>query len=191
VIVVTSIALAISACAWKPYVVTRAVRYATGARTRVHQIVPLASSLKTYREIEVRRLENLLPGRIPPRMERYLDDRITGELAGVTSSPHVMQVADELPAGDVVGATPSARTLVVDGFVDDYDPGSVPLRIVELGFNHVAVTVRVRLRDKQSGEIVGAASITAEDNRATGTTTSAINQVAKRVRTFVNSGYER
>ena len=46
-------------------------------------------------------------------------------------------------------------TLVIDGFVDDYDPGSLPLRVVELGFNHVAVTVRIRLRDKQSGRIIG------------------------------------
>ena len=191
VIVATCITLAISGCAWKPYVVTRAIRYATGARTRFHAIVPLGASLTRYRAIEVRRLESLLPGRIPPNMERYLDDRITAELAAVISSPRVVQVTDDIPAGDIVEPLPSAPTLIVDGFVDDYDPGSVPLRLVELGFNHVAVTVRVRLRDKDSGEVVGAASITAEDNRATGTTRSAINRVAKRIRAFVNSGYGR
>lgn len=192
VVIVMSVALTTAACAWKPYVVTRAIRYATGERTRFHPITPLASSLKPYRAIEVTPLESLLPGRIPPAMKKYLDDRISGELKQVTSSPQIVASAPVTFAGVVVPEPDSAvRTLVIDGFVDDYDPGSLPLRIVELGFNHVAVTVRVRLRDKTSGAIVGAASITTEDNRATGTTRTAINRVAKRIRTFVNSGYGR
>ena len=189
-IVVMGVALAISGCAWQPYVVTRSIRYATGVRTRFHPITPLASSLKAYRVIEMKPLDNLLPGHVPPRMEEYLDQQIMNALQGLASSPTVVRSAeDDIREADVTGANGSIPTLVVEGYLDDYDPGSVPLRVVELGFNHVAVTVRLRLRDKQSGQILGAASITTEDNRATGTTKAAIDHLAKRIRTFVGSGY--
>lgn len=185
-------ALATSGCAWKTYVVTRSVRELSGAKTRLHVIAPLPGSLRTYRTIEVRPLRDLLGTRVPPSMERYLNDRITSALADLPSAPAVTRAAAPVPGvADGNTSEPSAATLVVDGFLDDYEAGTRALRVVELGFNHIAVTVRVRLRDKQSGTLLGAASITAEDDRATGTTRAAINNAADRIRGFVKAGYAR
>jgi hypothetical protein len=123
-------------------------------------------------------------------MEVYLNEQIMKALKGMPSSPTVVTSAeDAIGEADMTVANSAIPTLVVEGELDDYDAGSLPLRVVELGFNHVAVTVRLRLRDKQSGRILAAASITTEDNRATGTTTTAIDHLAKRIRAFVGSGY--
>ena len=170
-------------CGWQAYTVTRSVREVTGAKTRLHVVMPLRSSLRHYRAIEVVPLADLIGERIPPAMETYLNERLMKALSGLPSSPSIAQSPIDSRAG--------MPTLVVDGFVDDYDAGSRPLRLVELGFNHVAVTVRVRLRDEQSGQLLGAASVTAEDDRASGTTRAAIDHAIARVRAFVETGYAR
>jgi hypothetical protein len=177
------LAVATSGCAWQTYAVTRSVREVTGAKTRLHVVVPLGSSLWRYRVIEVTPIADLIGDRIPPPMERYLNERLLQAFTGLPSS-----------AATVKGPAPSAAgvpALVVDGFLDDYDAGSRSLRVVELGFNHVAVTLRVRLRDQASGELLGAASVTAEDDRASGTTRAAIDHATAQIRAFVETGYAR
>jgi hypothetical protein len=181
-----------SACAWQTYAVTRAARHFTGLKTRVHIIHPLASSLRGYRVIELRPLANLMPGRVPSAMEGYLGARIAGELSHLTTAPEVTRVtALDLAATDPSQTPDEASALIVEGFLDDYNPGSRLLRVVELGFNHVAVTVRVLLRDKRSNRLVGAVSVTAEDDRETGTTTAAIDHVASGIGRFLGAGYAR
>ena len=183
--VAISAALSGSGCAWQPYVATRTVREITGAKLRFHVISPLATGLERYRVIEVGPLQDLIGARLPADMERYLDDRVLRALDALPSSPRV--VAATSGARDEPPAT--VPTLVIDGFIDDYDPGSRALRAVELGFNHIAVTVRVRLRDQQTGRLLGAASVTAEDDRASGTTKAAIDHLTSRIRAFVAKGY--
>jgi hypothetical protein len=175
------LALASSGCGWQTYAATRSVREVTGAKTRLHVVAPIAASLRAYRAIEVAPLADLVGDRIPPPMERYLNERLVKALSGLPAAPTTVPRPVDADAG----------TVVVDGFIDDYDAGSRSLRIVELGFNHVAVTVRVRLRDKASGELLGAASVTAEDDRASGTTRAAIDHAAARIRAFVEGGYAR
>ncbi len=186
-------ALAGSGCAWQTYAVTRTIREVTGAKTRLHVIVPVRASLRAYRVIEVRPLSDLFGARVPPAMERYLDDRIRTALRDLPSSPAVVGVPAPIPGetrDEAADGSPEA-TLVVEGFLDDYEEGSRSLRLVELGFNHIAVTVRIRLRDKTSGRLLGAASVTAEDDRASGTIRAAINNTADRIRGFVETGYAR
>ena len=188
-VVAVAAALSGSGCAWQPYVATRTVREITGAKLRFHVIVPLDTSLARYRVIEVGPLQDLLGARLPADMERYLDAGIFGALGRLPSSPKVVAAAAGGVGGVVDQPPPTEPTLVVDGFVDDYDPGSRALRAVELGFNHIAVTVRVRLRDRQTGRLLGAASVTAEDDRASGTTRAAIDHLTNRIREFVAKGY--
>jgi len=177
------LALATSGCGWQTYAVTRSAREITGAKTRLHVVVPIRASLKPYRVIELAALSDLVGERLPPSMERYLNERMAAALGRLPPTlPTVRRPAEseaDVPA------------LVVDGFVDDYDAGSRALRVAELGFNHVAVTVRVQLRDKQSGQLLGAASVTAEDDRASGTTRAAIDRAAEQIRDFVERGYAR
>jgi len=181
-----------SGCAWQTYAAMRATRHVTGAKMHEHVIRPLASSLRGYRVIELRQFTNMLPGRVPASMEQYLGDRVASGLSGLPAAPAVarmtaldVEVAAASPAPD------AQPTLVIEGFLDDYDAGSRALRIVELGFNHVAVTARAQLRDKQSNILLGGISITAEDDRETGTTKQAIERVAGRIDRFVEGGYAR
>lgn len=178
-------------CAWQPYVVTRGIRHLTGNHTRFHPIVPLTASLTSYRVVEVMPLRNLLGASVPTATEQYLDDRLVDGLRTLTSSPQIVAVT-ETPRGAAEARAPTTEpTLRVEGFIDDLDGGSLPLRIAELGFNHVAVTVRIRLRDKATSQVVGAASFTTQDDRVTATANAAINNVANRIRAYVESGYAR
>jgi hypothetical protein len=186
-----ALAFACSGCAWQTYAVTRSTRELTGAKARLHVIVPVVSGLWVYRVIEFIPLADLVGARVPAERVRYLHERIAAELRDLPTAPAV-----DTPAPAVPGAPPDAgdgtvQILVVDGFLDDYETGSRAMRIAELGFNHIAVTVRVRLRDKASGRLLGAASVTAEDDSASGTTSAAIEHAAERIRAFVETGYAR
>jgi hypothetical protein len=182
----------LSGCTWQGYAVTRGIRTVTGARTQVHSIVPVTSTLRTYRVIETHWLENLIPGRMPSELERYLNDALAEQLHLVASSPTIVRRDPELAFTEALApGAPAVPTLVFEGFIDDYDPGYIGLRLVELGFNHMVITVRIQLRDKQTGQIVGAASITAQDNRVTATVRGTIGRLAHRVRTLVGAGYAR
>ena len=180
--------VAMPGCTWQAYAVSRGVRYATGVRTQVHVITPVTASLRGYRLIEVQSLENLLPGHVPPHIEAYVNARILEELRSLSSSPNVVGPDDQKTEA-AVPAAPVFPTLLVDGFIDDFDPGIAALRLAELGFNHIALTVRLRLRDKETGQVLGAASVTAQDNRITATSTATARRLARRLRTFMNAGY--
>ena len=195
-VALAAVLAASAGCAWQPYVVTRGLRHVLGNHTRVHQIVPLTTSLKPYRIVEVMPLQNLLGTAVPLATERYINDRVAEGLRVLPTSPQVVTVTADpaVPAASVTSAAPpgwSARTLRVEGYIDDLDAGSLPLRVAELGFNHVAVTVRIRLRDKTTSQVVSAASFTTQDDRVTASANVAINNVAKRIRSYVESGYEQ
>jgi hypothetical protein len=178
-----------SGCTWQGYAVTRGIRTVTGIRTDLHAITPVTAPLRPYRIIEMHPLENLVPA-MPSELERYLNDALAEQLHLLPSSPAIVRRDPEAAledSGDV--EADAAPTLVLDGFIDDYDPGYVGLRLVELGLNHQVVTVRIQLRDKQTGDIVGAASVTAQDNRVVGTLKATIGRLAARLRTFVERGY--
>jgi hypothetical protein len=177
------VAATLSGCSYQTYVIGRAVRHVMGTATRFHPITPPEGSFARYRIIEVQPLDNMLADRLPADVEQYINAAIVRQLHQVKGNPAIAIYDAE--------GTPTEPTLVFEGFIDDYDPGYLGLRLVELGFNHIAVTVRFRLRDKQTGQIMEAASITAQDDRVTATSHGAINRIAKRIRTFVNSGYGR
>jgi hypothetical protein len=170
-----------ASCSWQPYVASRAIRQITGAPTRFHVLTPLRESLKAFRTIEVKPLENLAGSHLPSTMERYLNERVMQELQSLRSSPKALAYEEFMPSRE--------SALIFEGFIDDYDPGYLGLRLLEFGFNHVAVTVRFQLRDGRTGEIVGAGSITAQDDRATATTRGVADRIGKRIHKFVNPGY--
>jgi hypothetical protein len=176
--------LLLSGCGWHEYVAARAFRHFTGAKLRYHSITPLQGSLNRYRTIEVEAFDNEVLDQIPVPMERYFNGRVLAELRSVKSNPKVQQeTADR-------DGTANQPTLVLTGAIEDYDPGYVGLRMIELGFNHVAVTVRYELHDKDSGEIVAAASLSAQDDRVNASPKAAMNKIVRRIRNVINSGYK-
>jgi hypothetical protein len=188
-VVLAGAALSVSSCTWQAYAVTRGLRHLTGVQTRLHALTPIRSSLKAYRVIQVEPLHNLAPGRMPPDLEEYVNDRLVKDLRSIASSPTVVRLDGSVGSEDASTTVPAGNTLRCVGFIDDYDPGYLSLRLVELGFNHVAITVRIELRDSTSGRVVGAASVTSQDDRVTATSRAAVDRLARRFSRFVNSGY--
>ena len=190
VLLCLALAFLLGGCNWSPYLATRAIRQVTGKKMRFHSIEPVRNALGLYRVLEVKKLDNLMLDQIPPAMEQYVNDRLFKELSESALFSEVVGPDDETAAEGKVMA-PTKPTLVFEGIIDDYSPGYRGLRYAELGFNHVAVTVRFQLRDKLTGAIMGGASITAQDNRATGSTRSAIDRIAKRIKGFMKSEYRK
>jgi hypothetical protein len=185
-----AMAFAFGACNWHSYLVTRGVRQVTGKKMRFHGIVPMQTTLGEYQVLEVKKLDNLILDQIPPQMEQYIDDKVFKELASLKLFPEVVRQGDEIAPEGANAVTTPKGTLIFEGAIDDYSPGYRGLRYAELGFNHVAVTVHFQLKDKQTGAVIGSASITAQDNRATASTKSAIDRIAKRIKGFINSGFK-
>ena len=122
-------------------------------------------------------------------MQQYIDDKLFKELASLTLFPEVVRESEQIAPEGANGVIPPKATLIFEGAIDDYSLGYRGLRYVELGFNHVAVTVHFRLKDKQTGAVIGSASITAQDNRATASAKTAIDRTAKQVKAFIKSGF--
>lgn len=176
--------VALSGCSWQQYVGARAVRTLTGSKLRYHSLTPLNDTLDRYRIIEVRQLDNEVLDQIPVSLEKYLNDRIASELKAVNTAPAIRS-----SAGADTQDGPAQPTLVLSGAIQDYDPGYFGLRLVEFGFNHIAVTITFELRDKQTGDLLASGSVTAQDDRATPSPKSAINKIARRIRNAVDAGY--
>lgn len=183
-----SLAPLLAGCTWQGYAVSRGIRTVTGTRTQVHTIVPVTTTLRQYRAIEVQPFDNLVPA-MPSELERFLNDSVADALGQLETAPSVVRpdLADSLSDGQA--SSPSELTLVLAGVIDDYDPGYVGLRLVELGLNHQVITVRIQLQDKATGRIVGAASITSQDKRVIATARETIGRIAAHVRAFVETGY--
>lgn len=174
-------------CAWHSYAYTRAIRQVTGDKLRTHTIIPANGALAGYQVLEVKKLDNLVLDRIPPQVQKYIDDKIYGELKSSKLFAEVNREGYEFIVEDpTVPATPKP-TLVFEGAIDDYDPGYRGLRFLELGFNHSVVTIRFQLRDKQSGEILSSTSITAQNDTPTGSTEGAVNKVVKKIKKIIRA----
>ena len=184
-----SAVLLLDACNWRPYAYTRGIRQFTGRKLRTHTIVAGRTGLSDYQVLEVKKLDNLVLRQIPAPMEKYLNDKIFVSLRSLKMFPEVVREGYEFTVEDPSGKTAAKPTLIFEGAIDDYEPGYRSLRFAELGFNHVAVTVRFRLRDKQSQEILCSSSITAQDDTPTGSTKSAEGLVAKRIKKLVAAAY--
>src|SRR5437879_5186196 len=120
---------------------------------RLHPIVPMHATLGKYRVLEVRKLDNLILDQIPPPMEQYINDKVFKELASLKLFPEVVRQSDEIAPEGANGVITLTAALIFEGAIDDYSPGYRGLRYVELGFNHVAVTVHFQLKDKQTGVV--------------------------------------
>lgn len=178
-------------CAWHSYAYSRAIRQVTGDKVRTHTIVSADSgTLARYQVLEVKKLDNLMLDRVPPQVHTYIDDKIYSEIKSTNLFAEVHREGYEFIIEDPAAPAKPKPTVVFEGAIDDYDPGYRGLRFIELGFNHSVVTIRFQLRDKQTGEILSSASITAQNDTPTGSSKSAVNKVAKRIRKMIRAQYQ-
>ncbi len=182
--------LVFGGCSIQPYMVTRTTREFTGKKLRTHTIIPLQDNLSHYQVLEVKPLENMVLERIPAPMEKHLNEQIYANLKSLKVLPEVSREGYEFVIEDPSAKPELKRTLVFEGSIDDYEPGMRSLRLMELGYNHVAVTVRFRLRDQQTNQVLSSASITAQDDTVSGNTKRAEDKVAKRIRKIIESEFQ-
>jgi hypothetical protein len=79
----------------------------------------------------------------------------------------------------------SSPELIVEGSIDDYTPGIPALRYIEQGNNHAVLTVRIRLKDKQTARTLGEMNITVENTRVTSNVERMVEKAAEEVAKFV------
>jgi hypothetical protein len=79
-------------------------------------------------------------------------------------------------------------TLVLTGYIDNFNPGSRGLRVLELGLNHAVVTLRFQLQDWQTQETVASASVTVYERASSKTVTTAIHRATRSVADFIRKG---
>ena len=164
---------------------TRIAREFTSEQTNFHTISPVRVDLRNYKVIAVKKFENLMLDDMPIGAYNLLNHQIVKEISQkkIFQEVHPFQYEEELESKE--SAPP---TLVLAGYVDNYNPGSRGLRFAELGLNHAVVTLRFQLQDWQTQETVASASVTVYERASSKTVTTAIHRAARSVADFIRKG---
>jgi len=175
-----------------------------GLRVRSYQITPLSDDLRQYRRVEIRPLENLMLNEVPESVVKQLHAEIINRIRSGNHFERIAQVAEPTdPTASVNSESSpdvhnadnddSTQELVVEGYLDDYTPGIPALRYIEQGNNHAVLTLRIALKDKLTGRILGEKNITVENTRVTSNVERMVTKAAKEVARFVgsNSGLDK
>ena len=166
----------------------RLFREVHALRVRSYQITPVTDDLRQYKAIEIHRLDNLMLDEIPAQSVEQLNSRIVEEIKSLNHFDSITEVEGTSDApgrqtnqpGNVI-----APTLVIEGYIDDYTPGIPSLRYIEQGNNHAILTVRITLKDKQTGSVLGQKNITVENSRVTSNIKRMVNRSAEEVAGYV------
>ena len=171
----------------------RIFREVHGLRVRSYQISQVTDDLRRYRAIEIRPLENLMLDQIPESSVAQLNTQIARGLQALKNFDRATKVDESVNLkGDPIDQSlPDVRAdvsqpeLILEGQIDDYTPGIPKLRYIEQGNNHAILTVRIRLKDKQSAKILGEINITVENTRITSNVERMVEKTADEVVSFV------
>jgi hypothetical protein len=171
---------------------SRIFREVHGLRVRSYQLIPVTDDLGVYRRVEIRPLENLMLNQIPELTVKQLDTEIISRTRSLNRFERITQCdeatdpAKGIPDQSVAEAKNSGPPeLIVEGYIDDYTPGIPALRYIEQGNNHAVLTVRIKLRDKQTARILGEMNITVENTRVTSNVERMVEKAANEVAEFV------
>ncbi|HMG32933.1 MAG TPA: hypothetical protein VKM94_03265 [Blastocatellia bacterium] len=173
---------------------SRIFREVHGLRTRSYKISPVTEDLRAYRRVEVRPLENLMLDQIPETVVTQLNTEILNRTRALNRFERVTHVEAPNPSESAVNQSASEvatagapQELIVEGYIDDYTPGIPALRYIEQGNNHAVLTLRITLRDKQTGRTLGETNITVENTRVTSNVPRMVVKAADEVAHFVGS----
>ena len=197
-IIVTAVNLGCTVRSAATSVPSRIFREVHGLRVRSYQITPLSDDLRQYRRVEIRPLENLMLNEVPESVVKQLHAEIINRIRSGNRFERIAQVAEPTdPTARVISESSpdvhnadnddSTRELVVEGYLDDYTPGIPALRYIEQGNNHAVLTLRIALKDKLTGRILGEKNITVENTRVTSNVERMVIKAAKEVAQFVGS----
>lgn len=170
---------------------SRIFREVHGLRIRSYQLTPVTDDLRAYRRVEIHPLENLMLDEIPELTVKQLNTEIINRTRSVNRFDRITQVDQasniaERPADQSAAeAVSREQDLIVEGSIDDYTPGIPALRYIEQGNNHAVLTVRIRLKDKQTARTLGEMNITVENTRVTSNVERMVEKAAEEVAKFV------
>jgi len=164
---------------------TRIAREFTSEQTNFHTITPIRSDLRSYRVIAVKKFENLMLDEMPVAAYNFLNDQLVKEISHkkLFQEVHPFQYEEELEPKE--SAPP---TVVLTGTIDNFNPGSRGLRVLELGLNHAVVTLRFQLQDWQTQQTLASGSVTVYERASSKTATTAIHRAARSVADFIRKG---
>jgi hypothetical protein len=164
---------------------TRIAREFTSEQTNFHTTTPIRGDLRRYKVIAVKKFENLMLDEMPVGVFNFLNDQLIKEISQkeLFQEVHPFQYEEELEPRE--SAPP---TLVLAGYVDNYNPGSRGLRVLELGLNHAVVTLRFQLQDWQTQQTLASASVTVYERASSKTAITAIHRAARSVAEFIRKG---
>ena len=198
---VTAVNLGCSVRSITTSIPSRIFREVHGLRVRSYQITPLSDDLRQYHRAEIRPLENLMLNEVPESVVKQLHAEIINRIRSGNRFERIAQVVEPTDptarviseSGSGVHDDDSTRELVVAGYMDDYTPGIPALRYIEQGNNHAVLTLRIALKDKLTGRILGEKNITVENTRVTSNVERMVIKAAKEVARFVgsNSGLDK
>lgn len=193
-IMLASISLGCSVRGVVTSVPPRIFREVHGLRVRSYLITPVGEDLRGYKAIEVHQLENLMLDQIPESSVHQLNLEITRGLRSLRNFELITDASDsQSPQGDAtnqsavnVAVDRPRSVLILDGYIDDYTPGIPKLRYIEQGNNHAVLTIRIKLKDKQTATVLGEINITVENTRITSNVERMVEKTAKEVVRFVD-----
>ena len=167
----------------------RVFREVHGLRVRSYQMMPATDDLRQYKAIEIHKLDNLMLDEIPAQSVEQLNAGIVKQIRALKYFDHVAVIDGandsqekqaNQPGNEMTDAV-SQPTLVLEGDIDDFTPGIPKLRYIEQGNNHAILTVRIRLKDKQTARALGQMNITVENTRITSNVEKMVGKSAEEV----------
>lgn len=162
--------------------VPRGAKEAWSSDVNFHVTVDLQAKPEQYELLAVEKLDNQMLEAMPLYHYDYLNEQIVGAIENRKLFPEVrlFEYEEELePLQD------APKTLIFEGSVENYHSGHRTLRAVELGLNNAAVTIRFRLKDRASGEVVGAATISVYERAGHAAVEDGMQKVAESVAEFL------
>src|SRR5262249_11373959 len=150
-----------------------------------------------YKAIEIHKLNNMMLDEIPAESVEQLNAGIVKQVKALNYFRDIAVIdgandSEQKQANQhEITITVSHPTLVLEGDIDDYTPGIPKLRYIEKGNNHAILTVRVRLRDKQTAQVLGQMNITIENSRVTSNVERMVGKSAEEVSRYVRRNATR
>ena len=144
----------------KYYVLILIVLLAAGcAASRTQVLEPKKAGFENYSILEITDLKNNIGPQVPAELMRRVPDEIGEKVRAL----NLFQAVNRVPA--VTEAAPDTNTLILEGAIIEYEPGSRALRyFVGFGAGKAFATVQLRAIDKATKEEIFRGNIAAEQS---------------------------
>ena len=127
------------------------------AASRTQVLEPKKAGFENYSVLEITDLKNNMGPQVPAEVIRRVPDEIGEKVRAL----NLFQVVNRVPA--VTETAPDTNTLILEGTIIEYEPGSRALRyLVGFGAGKAYATVQLRAIDKATKEEIFRGNIVAE-----------------------------